>query len=66
MNDEMDDRAKQYWSETVSLQPILNYKVLHCIFLVKIYNVRVVTRFKEFIYDAIHGACLGEFWISKE
>ena len=33
---------------------------------VKIQNVRVVNKFKSFVYDAIHGAKIGTYWIGRD
>ena len=32
---------------------------------VNIQNVRVVNKFKSFIYDAIHRTKIGSYWVSR-
>lgn len=65
LNDEMDERAKVYWRESVNDSPLLNYKTLQGMWNMTIHGIQVVNKFNKFVYDAIQGAYLGELWIEK-
>ena len=46
-------------------QTILQYSIYQGMWAVTIRKVQTAKKFRNCLYDAIHGACLVEFWINK-
>ena len=58
-------RAKNYWEITKEDRAILTYITKMSMWPVYIQNVRVIAKFRLFIYDSTHGARLGNYWIER-
>ena len=66
LNEEMDIRAKDYWEVTKKHKANLTYTTTKSMWPVYIRNVRVIANLRTFIYDAVHGARLGNYWIERK
>ena len=58
--------AKQYWALTSREKPLLLYKIIGCIWHIGIRGVIITTEFSSFVYNAIHGARIGSYWVEKK
>lgn len=66
LNEDKNQRAKDYWQQTVAEREILSYAITGSMWPVFIDKAKVITNFKPFLYDSIHGAKLGQYWVEMK